>query len=265
MKQPRLANIGCGATIHPAWENYDLAPGIPGVRRIDLLRGLPFPDASYDGIYCSHVLEHLPRQRVGNILREFRRALRPGATLRIVVPDLEMIAELYLRELRAALDGDRSAEGRHEWMCMEMLDQMTRSFSGGFMGRLLSSRPSNSRAFIERRIGQEGRAWLEATERSVPLYPKSIYEVPVTPERDESEFRRTGELHRWMYDRLSLARLLEQAGFVGIRVCRPEESSIQGFSGFLLDTDETGAIRKPDSLFMEATASSDVGCGAAEA
>ena len=29
----------------------------------------------------------------------------------------------------------------------------------------------------------------------------------------ESAFRRSGEVHRWMYDRLSLRRLLEQTGF----------------------------------------------------
>lgn len=250
----KLANIGCGTTIHPAWENYDLLPLSPGVTRINLLRGLPFADAVYDGIYCSHVLEHLPRQRVIGVLREFRRALRPDGILRVVVPDLEVIAELYLRELRAALDGDQSAADRHEWMCMELLDQMTRSFSGGFMGRLLSSRPLNSRGFVEGRIGQEGRVWLESVDRSMALDPNLVYDVPDTTEKTETKFRSSGELHRWMYDRLSLGRLLREAGFARIKVCGPAESAIHGFAGFGLDTDEKGVVRKPDSLFMEATA-----------
>jgi hypothetical protein len=176
-----------------------------------------------------------------------------------VVPDLEVIAELYLRELRAALGGDRSAEQRHEWMCMELLDQLTRVFPGGFMGRLLSSRPLGERSFVEGRIGQEGRAWLEATDNSASFGLESVYRVPDTSEKDEARFRRSGEIHRWMYDRLSLARLLREAGFDRMRVCRPEESDLRGFSGFLLDTDETGSVRKPDSLFMEATAVSDGG------
>lgn len=250
----KLANIGCGTTIHPAWENYDLLPSSPGVTRINLLRGLPFADAVYDGIYCSHVLEHLPRQRVIGVLREFRRALRPDGILRVVVPDLEVIAELYLRELRAALDGDQSAADRHEWMCMELLDQMTRSFSGGFMGRLLSSRPLNLRGFVEGRIGQEGKVWLESVDRSMALDPNLVYEVQDTTEKTETKFRSSGELHRWMYDRLSLGRLLREAGFARIKVCGPDESAIRGFAGFGLDTDEKGVVRKPDSLFMEATA-----------
>ncbi|MBJ7390331.1 MAG: methyltransferase domain-containing protein [Chthoniobacterales bacterium] len=250
----KLANIGCGTTIHPTWENYDLVPSSPGVTRINLLQGLPFADAVYDGIYCSHVLEHLPRQRVIGVLREFRRALRPDGILRVVVPDLEVIAELYLKELRAALGGDQSAADRHEWMCMELLDQMTRSFSGGFMGRLLSSRPLNSRGFVQGRIGQEGRVWLESVDPSTALDPNLVYDVPDTTEKAETKFRSSGELHRWMYDRLSLGRLLREAGFARIKVCGPDESAIHGFAGFGLDTDEKGAVRKPDSLFMEATA-----------
>ena len=253
----RLANIGCGATVNPAWDNYDLVTAVPGVRQIDLLRPLPFPVAHYDAIYCSHVLEHIPRQRVAGVLGEFRRALRDGGILRVVVPDLEVIAELYLRELRAALGGDRSAEQRHEWMCMELLDQLTRVFPGGFMGRLLACRPLGSRQFVESRIGQEGRTWLEAADQSPSIGPESVYLVSDTPEKDEARFRRSGEIHRWMYDQLSLGRLLSEAGFDQTRVCKPDESAIRGFSGFLLDTDETGAVRKPDSLFMEATTSSD--------
>jgi predicted SAM-dependent methyltransferase len=258
----RLANIGCGTTVHAAWDNYDLVPAAVGVGKIDLLRPLPFPAACYDAMYCSHVLEHIPRQCVPSVLGEFRRTLREGGILRIVVPDLEVIAELYLRELRSALGGDESAKRRHEWMTLELLDQMTRTFPGGFMGRFLSSRPLAARAFVEDRIGQEGRTWLEATDK-VPLSDRdSVFRVPYTPEKDEARFRRTGEIHRWMYDRISLGGLLQEAGFKRIRVCRPEESDIPGFPAFLLDTDETGAVRKPDSLFMEATASREGGAGA---
>jgi len=193
----------------------------------------------------------MPRQRVLGVLCEFRRALRSGGTLRVVVPDLEVIAELYLRELRAALGGNRSAEQRHEWMCMELLDQLTRTFPGGFMGRFLSSCPPDARPFVEGRIGQEGRAWLEATGKLTTPDPESIFQVPDTREKDEARFRRSGEIHRWMYDRLSLGRLLKEAGFEGIRACKADESDIPGFSDFLLDTDDSGVVRKPDSLFME--------------
>lgn len=66
----------------------------------------------------------------------------------------------------------------------------------------------------------------------------------------EGLFRQTGEIHRWMYDRFSLRRLLEKTGFINVRVCRADESSIPNFNSYDLDMIE-GRIRKPDSLFME--------------
>jgi hypothetical protein len=65
-------------------------------------------------------------------------------------------------------------------------------------------------------------------------------------------FRQSGEVHKWMYDRLSLGELLQQAGFSDIRVCAAGESRIPQFNTYLLDLTENGSTRKPDSLFMEA-------------
>jgi hypothetical protein len=59
-------------------------------------------------------------------------------------------------------------------------------------------------------------------------------------------------VHQWMYDRLSLGRILATAGFGEVRVCSATDSAITDFTSYALDTDEAGAVRKPDSLFMEA-------------
>jgi SAM-dependent methyltransferase len=45
---------------------------------------LPFPDASYDVIFCSHVLEHITDDR--KAMRECRRVLKPGGYAVIMVP-----------------------------------------------------------------------------------------------------------------------------------------------------------------------------------
>jgi hypothetical protein len=67
-----------------------------------------------------------------------------------------------------------------------------------------------------------------------------------------AKFRESGEIHQWMYDRFSLSRLLRQAGFAEDRVCAAGQSGIPNFNSYGLDLTADGAVRKPDSLFMEA-------------
>jgi hypothetical protein len=54
-----------------------------------------------------------------------------------------------------------------------------------------------------------------------------------------------------MYDQYSIKRLLESQGFSKVRICQAGESWIPDFSRYALDMVD-GAIRKPDSLFVEA-------------
>ena len=172
---------------------------------------------------------------------------------------MEVIAQLYLRELLAAAAAtDDEAYLRHEWMTLELIDQMTRTFSGGFMGRTLRSRPLPHREFIEKRIGWEGKHWLESVDRALQagsevLPPAEVYRAAQPEGAQEAVFRRSGEVHRWMYDRVSLRRILEESGYINITVCRADESRIPKFANYNLDTDESGSVRKPDSLFMEAS------------
>ena len=45
------------------------------------------------------------------------------------------------------------------------------------------------------------------------------------------------------------------AGFTDIRKCLFDESRIEGFKSFALDSNEQGIERKPESLYLEATKS----------
>jgi len=45
---------------------------------------IKYPDESFDVIYCSHVLEHVPDDR--RAMREFRRTLKPGGWALLLVP-----------------------------------------------------------------------------------------------------------------------------------------------------------------------------------
>jgi len=63
---------------------------------------------------------------------------------------------------------------------------------------------------------------------------------------------RNGALHRWMYDRFSLGRLLEDAGFTKVAVLDHNRSAIAGWQSFALDVEPDGSPYKPGSLYIEA-------------
>jgi predicted SAM-dependent methyltransferase len=95
LKSKVYLNAGCGPNIKPNFINldYNWAPGIDLCW--DLRKRLPFADASINGVYSEHCLEHLTYGDCLNALREFKRVLRPNGTLRVVVPDAELYFDLY--------------------------------------------------------------------------------------------------------------------------------------------------------------------------
>ena len=64
-------------------------------------------------------------------------------------------------------------------------------------------------------------------------------------------FRLSGEVHQWMYDRYSLARLLTRCGFKKPQVKTAFESDIANWGDYELDVKD-GVVHAPKSLFMEA-------------
>ncbi|MGC2855632.1 FkbM family methyltransferase [Novispirillum sp. DQ9] len=250
---PRLVNVGCGRHYHPAWINMDVAPSDASVIRHDIQTPLPLEDESCDAVYHSHVLEHLPRRHALAFLTECFRVVRPGGMLRVAVPDLEQICRAYLASLRGALRGGSEALARHEWMTIELLDQMVRDQSGGEMYRYWMQDPMPAEDFVYQRVGEEAReAISRARAGGAGKVPPPFSAASSPSPADAATFRQSGEVHLWMYDRVSLLRLLEEAGFICARIRRASQSAIAGFASCGLETMPDGAVRKPDSLFMEA-------------
>lgn len=50
---------------------------------------------SVDLIYASHVFEYFDREEAKTVLKEWNRILKPGAVLRIAVPNFKALAEMY--------------------------------------------------------------------------------------------------------------------------------------------------------------------------
>jgi Methyltransferase domain len=83
-----LVNVGCGSSGRSGWVNVDCVRS-PGVNCVcDCRTAIPLPSASARGIFSEHFLEHLDYyEEAPRFLKECRRVLTPGGTLRLIVPD----------------------------------------------------------------------------------------------------------------------------------------------------------------------------------
>jgi SAM-dependent methyltransferase len=275
----RFLNIGCGHRHHPAWVNLDMRASAPGVIEHDLRAPLPFPDGTFDLVYHSHTLEHLDRAEGERLLRECFRVLAPGGVVRIVVPDLEQIARAYLAALEeVAQSASPLAAANHEWMTIELIDQLVRQQPGGELVRYIARPDLLNADFVAARWGTEGRGLLEdqaavrrdpgrrpsawsrfiaraSQFRKYPLYARELALRVLLGSGyrtwELGRYRLSGDAHLWMYDRVSLQQTLERCGFTDITRRGAADSSVAGFAAFHLDTEPDGSVYRPASLFME--------------
>lgn len=151
---PRRLHLGAFDQVHEGWVNTDITPhllvarvpGLPwllcrlglisperyaahrsgvfrSLRYLDATRRFRFPDATFEAVYASHVLEHLDRDAAELCLREVHRVLRPGGIVRLAVPDLDAIVSHYDPAdpdtfLDGIYEGHSSRPGRgshHRW------------------------------------------------------------------------------------------------------------------------------------------------------
>lgn len=269
-----MINIGCGTIYHPSWINLDIAPDHPDVIPADITRGLPLPNSSAMACYSSHVLEHMDQAAARSLLAECLRVLESGGVLRLAVPDLEAIVREYLIILEQLTAGESDRARDYDWIMLEMYDQVARNHPGGEMAAYLDRLEPAARGYVVSRIGSEAERIWDPTTRSQRVSRKSFLRsiceqfglfrlrlagclVKLVAGRSASisfakgVFRDSGEVHQWMYDRYSLSRLLQEVGFTDILICGAQESRIEGFASYELDTLD-GKVRKPDSLFIEA-------------
>ncbi len=213
------------------------------------------------------------------------RVVVPGGIVRVVVPDLEDVARAYLARLEeAAAHPGRAEMLRYDWSVFELFDQMVREETGGSMLKALAAGDYDPE-YIDARNGDEYAHYTRPPEPEpkpdVPAPPPQT--APPSPAGEPSiaakisdlaqrtlrvgrhrrpkspppeplppDPRESGELHRWMYDRLSLRRLLESAGLADVEVVTHDASRIPGWGSYRLDTSDFGdRPRKPESLFME--------------
>lgn len=96
-KNPKL-NIGCGANIQEGWLNTDIYPQSIDAGPVVYLNAtikFPFKDNTFENIYSEHIFEHLHFKDSCKMLDECYRVLKPGGTMRLVVPHLDFLLGLH--------------------------------------------------------------------------------------------------------------------------------------------------------------------------
>lgn len=256
---PLFINLGCGLKAHAAWVNIDYSRAaplkkLPFFRRIftsplppnylnhNLRYGIPFADNTASAVYSSHLLEHLYHDQAALFCKEQWRVLKPGGVIRVVVPDLEGAAARYIAALQCRRKDGESGRLAHEWATIYLMDQ-----------------------FVRRQSGGEMRTWLQAN-RETPFVREMEGVIRDVAQDSDKQSRlrgfvirllgmddpvKTGEMHRWMYDEVSLQSMLASVGFSSIKRLSSDESSIPGWENFHLDRAADGELHQPGSLYIE--------------
>lgn len=117
-KTMNCLHIGCGLNAPDSWDNIDASPSLvlttlpaiglvlPKVAKLpnwpknakygNIVKGLRQREECYDLAFAAHVLEHLTLSDFHLAVENIKSYLKPGGTLRVIVPDLEASTKAYL-------------------------------------------------------------------------------------------------------------------------------------------------------------------------
>ena len=263
----KYLNLACGDhfVTSSEWENADWAPKSRDVKQSDLLKRLPYSDCTFDLVYSSHFLEHIPLAQVRTFLEECRRVLKTDGVLRLVLPDFENIAREYIRNI------DARNHLLSEFNIVEMIDQCVRTESGGELVKWYRKVDNlELQDYIHRRTGyiNSGRTTGAPSKvsRIKKLTVKKVLNkihlvmvktvislLPTWYKQNHISNTATGELHRWVHDFNSLKKILVEAGFRNVSKLDAFKSLYSEFPNIPLDVDEKGRSRKGlESMYIEA-------------
>jgi SAM-dependent methyltransferase len=156
----RYVQYGCGFSAPKEWINYDASPTlkfekVPVIGKLytknvnrfpsnvlygNIINGLPESPESCDGVYCSHILEHLAYKDAIKALYNTWTILKPNGIFRCVVPDLKEAIRYYNNNY------EKLDFPAHEFLNMTMLG--------------VSTRPRGINGVVKQMMGNSKHLWM---------------------------------------------------------------------------------------------------------
>lgn len=95
-KSKRMLEIGPGAERIQGFETINVVWGLDVDYILDASKKLPFADGSFEVVYASHVLEHIPWYLLRKVVAEWARVISKNGYLEIWVPNGLLIAKTFV-------------------------------------------------------------------------------------------------------------------------------------------------------------------------
>lgn len=95
--EARRVEIGSGIFAASGFLHLDDNPTLASLDLRSDAGRIPLPTGWAHEMLAVHVLEHIPAHRLGAVLEEWRRVLRPGGTLEVHVPNGDVLARELIR------------------------------------------------------------------------------------------------------------------------------------------------------------------------
>jgi len=96
-----MINFGSGHWKLKGWVNVDFDLGSRPDVCADLSAGLPFRDRCANFMHSEDFIDQLDLAQARCFLQECHRILKPGGVMRVLTPDVEQLARMYLHQPEA--------------------------------------------------------------------------------------------------------------------------------------------------------------------
>jgi len=118
-------HIGCGKKFLPGFKHLDVIPFEHVDYECDTRELIMIRDEEVSEIYACHILEHVKRHEVKDVLKEWARVLKPGGLLRISVPNFSAIVAEYnangdLSRLQGLLYGGQTYDYNYHHVAFDL-------------------------------------------------------------------------------------------------------------------------------------------------